>query len=1021
MSNPLALGLRQALESGDCVLFVGAGVGQHYVSKDGSSAPDGVTLAEELADHFGVEGGDSPDLAKVAQIIEIRKKGRTELETFIKRRLTDLEPDGIFCWLTTLRWKAIFTTNYDGAIERSFAKNPAPPQTPVTISATSDLVPFDRRLEVPVYHLHGALFGVDKPSIILTEDDYVQFRDRRRMLFEILKQEFATATFLYIGYSNRDPNWRLLLDEIRAEFYPSQPPISYRVSPDTNPLDEEILHSKGVETIAATFDDFQKTAAVALAGSRVSPDLLKRLESTIPKDLLPAFDKHPAAVARLLSSWEYVNQAPFNATPNISDFLRGNRANWALVGKHLNFERDIEPDLYDEILEYATSASQTPILLSVLGPAGYGTTTVLMDVAANVVSERAGAVFFHRPGTPFLEGDVEFASSVFADTCPIFVTDNAADHVLPLHNSLYRLKTLKRPSVFLIGERLNEWRSSHAKLSASEYLLEPLSDLEINKLLDCLTANNALNTLKDLTRELQFASIKQRYQKELLVAMREATEGKGFDAILEDEYRGIPTDLARRLYLNVCCFYQHGAYVRDGLLCELTGVPLSELYQLTSAETEGVVAFEEIDFSYGHFAARARHRTIAAVVWERVADSSERETIVLAAVSALNLNYRTDAIAFDNMVRSDRIVDSVRSLEDRIKFFEQACQKDPRSPYVRQHYARMLSRSKQPNLALGQIDQSLSITDDIKALHHTKGIILAKLALESESQDVARKRLAQSEAEFRRCITMYAKDEYAYQSLAQLYVDWARRASTEVESADYLSRAESVISEGLRTVTTRDGLWIVSASIQELLGNRPEYLKELERAVRSSPTSIVARYLLGRAYRRAGNPDKALAVLKPVIEGDTSEFRAFVEYAFSMNDLGEPYSKTIAVLRMSTLYGYSDPRFVGTLGGMLFMNEDFSAAKLVWNESFKREFPAEEAQRIQFRPRDPADASKRLELPGKIAALKLGYAFVDAPGLPSFFCHASKFGGLLMRPGMDVRFGPAFSARGAVVAHVRSA
>jgi hypothetical protein len=373
-------------------------------------------------------------------------------------------------------------------------------------------------------------------------------------------------------------------------------------------------------------------------------------------------------------------------------------------------------------------------------------------------------------------------------------------------------------------------------------MIAPLSDLEINKLLNCLTANGALNKLKDLSRDLQFASIKQNYLKELLVAMREATEGRGFDAILEDEYRGISNDIAKRLYLLVCCLYQHGAYARDGLLCDLLKVSPSELYPLTSSETEGVVIFEEIDPSYGHFAARARHRTIAAVVWERVAEAAEREDIILGTLSALNLNYKTDVKAFDNFIRSDRIVDAVRSLEARINFFEAACQKDPESPYVRQHYARMLLRSSQPNLALTQIDQALDISDDIKVLHHTKGLILAHLALEVDGQDVARKRLAQSEAEFRRCIAMADRDEYGYQSLAQLYVDWARRASTESETADYLARAESVIGDGLRKVSTRDGLWIVSAGIQQVLGNNPQYLTELERAVRSTPASAIARY-----------------------------------------------------------------------------------------------------------------------------------------------------------------------------------
>ena len=89
----------------------------------------------------------------------------------------------------------------------------------------------------------------------------------------------------------------------------------------------------------------------------------------------------------------------------------------------------------------------------------------------------------------------------------------------------------------------------------------------------------------------------------LLQCAKPATEGKGFDAIVEDEYRGIPTEIARRLYLIVCCLYERSAYARDGLLCELPGVPLSQLHQLTSTETEGVVIFEEINHSYGHYAA----------------------------------------------------------------------------------------------------------------------------------------------------------------------------------------------------------------------------------------------------------------------------------------------------------------------------------------------------------------------------------------------------------------------------------
>jgi hypothetical protein len=311
----IPLGLRYALESGECVLFIGSGIGHYVLRADKQPGPDGHTLAKELANHFNVNVAGDYDLAKVSEIIEIRN-GRTELEVFLKQRLADLEPDETLRWLFSLRWKAIFTTNYDRVIERAYELNPNPPQQPKSITITPDLVPLDARLDIPIYHLHGMLFDRSEPKIIITESDYAKFHESRRMLFELLKKEFSTSTVLYVGYSNKGPNWNMVRKEIESEFYPSKMPPSYRIAPASDPLDVEILSAKGIETINAPLDDFARVASATLKDLEQSVDRLKKLQANIPSRLGPAYERNPAAVLRFISSWAFVNQAPFNEAPN---------------------------------------------------------------------------------------------------------------------------------------------------------------------------------------------------------------------------------------------------------------------------------------------------------------------------------------------------------------------------------------------------------------------------------------------------------------------------------------------------------------------------------------------------------------------------------------------------------------------------------------------------------------------------------------------------------------------------------
>jgi tetratricopeptide (TPR) repeat protein len=1008
----IPIGLTSAIEAGRCVLFVGAGGGRHAVDAAGAPAPDGDTLASDIAQHFAIATPGRVDLPTIARIVELRK-GRAELEAFVADRLAGLEPDETLQWLYALPWRAIFTTNYDSVIERAFELNPKPARTPVVMSASADLVAFDPRYDVPIYHLHGYLGADGRRRILITDEDYALFYEKRRMVFDVLKHELATAPILYVGYSHRDPNWKMVDAELRAEFAPSTPPRSYRVVPETDALQKELLDAQGIEAIDSDVKGFVDALQASVGEIKLDPSGLERLAREVPSDLHDEFETSPTAVARLLRGWVYAKQAPYDAEPNRPDFLAGDLPNWALVGADIPFERDIEESVFETLLDWATSQDERARALIVLGSAGYGVSTVLMQLSARLIKEGVGRVYFHRAGLPVNEGDVLFAAE--GSSAPVFfVIDNAADEADRLASVLQRVRDHGVVAYFLLGERLNEWRQRRPRLSPQEFGILPLSDGEIERLLAYLETQNALGKLEGLSPALRVAAIKEKHEKQLLVAMREATEGRAFDAIIENEYRGIESDFARRVYAAVCGFYRLRTAMRDSVLAEVVECGAADLYSELGDGTEGVVFFDLLDPATGTYAARARHQTIAEIVWERAIEPGERESILLRALNALNLNYHVDFQAFENLIRSDTTVEGLQTLDGKIRFFESAAQKDPLNPYVRQHYARMLLRENRPELALAEIESALSLDPSNRAVHHTKGVILRDLAIHTESIDIARRRLAQSEAEFRDNITRAPRDEYSYQSLAELYLGWSERTTTEDEALDYIAKATEVVTEGLRHVRTREGLHIVSGSIQRALGDRPGHLDALRRAVAAAPGSVVSRYLLGRELRRAGQVKEAADILQGLLEGHPQEVGPAIQYALALEELGRPYSESIAALNLATLYGQRNPRFVALLGGMLFLNGDFTESEAVYRQAGTQNFSFAERVDVTFQPRTRDKDRKPLTLEGEVGLVKPGFTFIHVPGYPDVFCPGTKFGDLVMTRRLRIKFRLGFTARGAI-------
>ena len=1007
----LPLGLEGALQTGNVVLFLGSGTGHYMVNDMGETMPDGRELARLLAENLKLDISDNSSLSKVAQLAEIRV-GRGKMIRAIRELFDGYEPNEDVRWLLSLTWKAIFTTNYDDYIEQCYRMSATGLQNPVVMTTNSEVRGWLPTHEVPLVHLHGALESSSvSDNLLLTQKDYAMHRTQREMLFNLFRTQYPDTPILYVGYSNEDPNWVEVTTELRAQFSPGVPPQSYRLAPSTSDIDRELLEHDGIETIDGTVSDFRAAVLARLGELRVQPGSLDRIKAHIPSQLSDLFETHPAPLERLLVSWEYVNQADFSENPNTQEFHHGNLPNWGVVGAGINFERDLETQILDDLLDYYTSSPTSVRVATVLGSAGYGVSTLLRAVAAWYVRSQASSVLLLRAGSDITDGDIEFAARYLPGPV-VFIVDNAADHLFDIGNAKEKLQTLGLPAYFMLGARLNEWRGSHARVGGVEFQIEPLSDSEIECLLGSLERVSGLGKLAELTPELRFSAVKVRNQQELLVTMREVTEGKSFDAIIEDEFRSLDDPHASDIYALVCAFSRVRALTRDMLIADALQIDHTTMYRTINDHLEGTVIWETVDFSREIDGLRARHQIIADIVWDRCLDYVRRERILISALKALNLTYGVDAKAFEKFTRDEIAVDSLQTIDAKTKFFEEATRKDPGNPFVKQHYARMLRREQKFDLALAQIDSAIAIEGRHRVLHHTRGLILKDLALNAEVREVARRWLAQSEAAFESAIRMRTYDDYAYQSLAELYLAWAEKVDDDREGVDYLAKSQDAVVRGLDNAVVLEGLYIVESKIQRALGNTPARISALQTALEEARDSAIVRLMLGNALRFDGRSSDALAVLHDGLEIYPDNPRLASSYAHALLESGHSFGEAVAAMRLATTAGMRDPSFVATFGGMLLLNGEVVEAESVWREAKQRGFSPVDQKRVFYKPTQ--DGSP-VRMSGSVSAASPTFAFISTSDVGDVFCHGSRIGGRCLAKGQQVSFELAFNPLGPTV------
>jgi len=655
--------LEAQIRDGKVVLFLGAGASREGRDKDGNPPPSGKQLAALLSDKFlGGKYRDYP-LNQVGEYAS-SESDLTTVQEYIRGLLEGLEPSPAHRLMCSFLWWGIATTNYDRLAERAYETTSGALQVPIPFIENGDRVEdkLRDRKNVMLLKLHGCITRTSNPDcpLILTTDQYISHRRGRSRIFDHLQNWAFERTMLFVGHSLQDPDLRATLLAL-TELGESRPRY-YAVLQNVDDIERRFWESKKITPIQGTFEKF-----LSVLSDKI-PAALRELPKTKAPSSYPIAERFQVRDASLSAACrqfldvdvDYVKAISATEVLDPKDFYKGISPGWGAVEQNLDCPRSLgDTILADNFLVTEAEHQNSTELLLIKGHAGAGKTILLQRLAWDATHDYGCLCLYLQPHGVVSTTALQELIELCGERIYLFV-DNAADRVQELLALVKNIGPEGKHLTVVTAERTNEWNVTGGAVTpyvTQEYELRYLSHQEMGRLLGLLEKHNALYTLEHSDQKTRYAAFAERAGRQLLVALHEATLGKRFEDIIEDEYRGITPEDARRIYLSICVLNRLNVPVRAGLIARIHGIRFEDFEERLFKPLEHVVLTKHDPIIRDHVY-RARHSHIAQIVFERsLRNQEERYDVYIRCLRNFNVDYASDRTAFSHMTRGRTLLE----------------------------------------------------------------------------------------------------------------------------------------------------------------------------------------------------------------------------------------------------------------------------------------------------------------------------------------------------------------------------
>jgi hypothetical protein len=476
-------------------------------------------------------------------------KGRAALRDFLRSLLHVVQYADWYQLIPRWYWFRIYTTNADDLVERLYDCAGIPAlQKIVAPCHFQERDAFLRRIQF--VKLHGCV-NDDTKDLTFAHSEYGNRASVPDVWYIHFVQDYSTLNTVFVGTQLDEPLfWQYIeIRRQRERGAPERRPKSYLVSPSISKPMEEVLDNYNIVSVRATAKGFFEWLSNNCQQHR-REDILRVRDPTLEPALRTAEEGMPPSTVNLAEYFYTIFKTPtlMPRQGRRSLFLLGSPPTWDDIATGLDAHREIS-DVIRMRLAAALEAGE-PDLFVISAAAGSGKSTLAKRAAVQLIADGHSVLFSEGESRPDADRLAQYVKIL--DRRVLLIFDHSGWDLREIGEFHEKTRGLPHKPIIVVIARSNDFlrfKYFLAKAEIERIRIPHLSDSDISSVLSVLEHNRLLGELRRMRPEDRFEVFRTKAHKQILVAMREATSGQGFDEIITNEFAQVEPLNAKLLYL----------------------------------------------------------------------------------------------------------------------------------------------------------------------------------------------------------------------------------------------------------------------------------------------------------------------------------------------------------------------------------------------------------------------------------------------------------------------------------------